>query len=224
MYNVRMPSLINVIGKTVGGWTVLAIAGHVRLGKQQQRFKLWSVKCNSCGSERVIHDACLRSNKDGCGCKRNVRHGMAGTAEHKIWCWMIKRCYCERDNNYKNYGGRGIRICDRWRGRDGFANFYADMGPRPSKKHSIERKNNDGDYCPENCVWATMVQQARNTRKNRRITFRGLTRTLVEWRDSTGLTTDTIRRRLKDGWPVELALTVPAKKTNRLSAVLAHAV
>ena len=91
------------------------------------------------------------------------RHGLSRTREYNIWANMKDRCFNPNSCNFPKYGGRGITVCDRWLS---FENFIADMGFRPSESHSIERKSNDGDYTPDNCVWATPMEQQRNRRKS----------------------------------------------------------
>jgi hypothetical protein len=120
---------------------------------------------------------------------------------------MQQRCYDVKHDHYADYGGRGIVVDSRWRGPDGFVRFLADMGDRPSKGHSIERKDNDGPYSKENCCWATRKQQMRNCRRSRRITAFGRTQTLVEWAEETGLLRSTIQWRLKDGKTPEQAVS-----------------
>lgn len=112
---------------------------------------------------------------------------------------------CRR--GHKNYAARGIKVCDRW--RESFANFLADMGPRPSSRHSIERKDNNGHYEPDNCVWATSAEQLRNTRRTRKITFNGKTQCLRDWATEKGWPYTTLRNRFVRGWSVERALTEP---------------
>lgn len=96
---------------------------------------------------------------------RLTTHGKSHTAEFGIWQTMQNRCYYEKHIGFANYGKRGITVCDRW--RESFENFYADMGPRPSPELSIERKDNDGNYEPGNCKWATRLEQAQNTRRKK---------------------------------------------------------
>jgi hypothetical protein len=108
---------------------------------------------------------------------------------------------------YARYGGRGITVCERW--LNSFENFYADMGPKPSPKHSIERQNNDGDYTPENCCWATYTEQNRNRGDSLYLTANGVTKHVKEWAEDLGVHANTIRDRIKYGWPEHLAATLP---------------
>lgn len=141
---------------------------------------------------------------------RYERHGMTGTDERNIWNSMIQRCLNESHNAYDRYGGRGITVCGRW--RESFAAFYEDMGPRPSDKHSLERKDNDKGYEPGNTVWATRQEQSKNTRRNVRITFGGRTMVLKDWARETGLPNQTLWNRLYAlGWDVKRALTTPSR-------------
>ncbi len=133
------------------------------------------------------------------------------TVEYACWIMMRQRCNNPRSKQFRNYGERGITICDRWSGTDGFANFIADMGRRPSLKHQIDRINNDGPYSPENCRWATHVQQARNKRTNRLLTFRGKTQCVRAWCEELGISEGRVHWRLKHGWDVERTLTEPVK-------------
>jgi hypothetical protein len=133
---------------------------------------------------------------------------MEGTRVYKIWRMMRSRCYDLNDQCYESYGGRGITVCDRW--KNDFAAFYADMGDPPSNQHSIDRRNNDGNYEPGNCRWATAKEQANNRRSNIMLTLAGSTRTAEEWSTITGINPATIRQRKRRGWSDEDTLTVAA--------------
>ncbi len=120
---------------------------------------------------------------------------------------MNGRCTNERNKFFHNYGGRGITVCDRW--RDSFENFLADMGPRPSEQHSIDRIDNNGNYEPGNCRWATKKQQLHNLRRNHFMTFNGETLVMAEWARRIGATPQGIIARLNNGWSDERALGTP---------------
>lgn len=126
--------------------------------------------------------------------------------EYLTWRSLFQRCYNEKAHNYARYGGRGIKVCRRW--QRSFTNFLADVGPRTSKEHSLERKNNDGNYTKNNCVWATRKEQARNTRRNRTVTCWGKTACVAEWAEKLGMSYKTIQGRLDRGWSPEEAFTV----------------
>jgi hypothetical protein len=124
---------------------------------------------------------------------------------------MKARCYSPGSISFKNYGARGITVCERWLGEDGFSHFFADMGIAPENKQ-IERNNNSGNYEPGNCSWATAKEQANNRRSNRLITSNGITKTLKQWAEETHLSRNTIERRIDVyGWAVKDALTTPVK-------------
>lgn len=120
---------------------------------------------------------------------------------------MKSRCYNPNNPRYNRYGARGIVVCDKW--LHSFAAFFEDMGPRPGNGYSIDRKNNDGNYCPENCRWATTKEQNSNRGDLRLIQCMGRTQTLTEWSRETGIGIKTISGRLDDGWSPELAITSP---------------
>ena len=128
---------------------------------------------------------------------------------YQTWKGMRARCYNPNDEFYKNYGGRGIKICARW--LESFAYFFADMG-EPLKGCSLERKDNDGDYSPENCVWADMKTQARNRRGNTVLTYKGKTCTMTEHCEDAKINCYTVFDRYnKLGWTLEKALTTPVR-------------
>lgn len=149
-----------------------------------------------------------------CSHEGRVQHGAARhdhrtTTEYRIWTGIKTRCLNTADHNYQRYGAQGIAICDRW--ANSFAAFLADVGPRPSLDHSIDRIDGKGNYEPGNCRWATRDEQGRNRRNNTLLTANGETRCLAEWAEVTGVGRSTIMRRLKLGWSVERAVLAPLR-------------
>lgn len=175
---------------------------------------IWLCRC-SCGVIVRCPSAHLANgNTRSCGClkldklfERSTTHGKTRTPEYRSWNAMLNRCYNRNGQAYRNYGGRGIIVCDRW--RDSFVNFLADMGMRPSKAYTIEREDNDGNYEPGNCSWQTKKVQANNRRTNRLITYQDKTLTVGQWADELGVSNSFIYARLNHGWSVEDALTKP---------------
>lgn len=169
-----------------------------------------------CGSIVTVTEKALKSCKTkSCGClqiesitKRNLIHG--NSARHNIsktystWCGMIARCYQKGHKDYHSYGGRGIKVCDRWRS---FSLFLEDMGERPTNM-TIERLDNNGDYQQSNCEWSDLKSQARNKRTNRNVTVMGFTACISEHCEIHGIHVQTVLKRLKLGWPVESAFLI----------------
>ena len=144
--------------------------------------------------------------------KSVAKHGMSNLPEYRHWGRMHERCYSVNHRSYPRYGGRGIKVADRWNGLGGFANFLADMGPRPSPKHTVDRIDGDRDYGPDNCRWATVAEQNNNRGDyNVRLTVGDETKTVAEWAHSTGLPVGVIRTRLKRGWTHEQAVLAPTR-------------
>jgi hypothetical protein len=176
----------------------------------------WLCKCDCTGETVVISASLVGGHTTSCGCRlaeikrdvwKNTRtHGAAHKIpEYGVWGRMHSRCKNPSDPSYFRYGGRGINVCDRWKD---FANFSADMGLRPSSVHSIERIDNDGNYEPGNCRWATKKEQANNRRTSARITLFGRTQTLAQWAEELGMPQQIISYRVKTGKP----LIGPVKK------------
>lgn len=138
-------------------------------------------------------------------------HGASGSPEYVIWTHMKARCFDESDKSYQRYGGRGITVCQRW--VNDFPAFYADMGDRPSPLHSIERKNNEGNYEPGNCRWATATEQARNRRSSVLVEHNGQVKTVAEWAEIHGIKPGVLGQRLRrEGMDIGRALKAHAWK------------
>lgn len=185
----------DLTGQVFGRLTVLELLPE----RSANGSKVWKCRC-SCGKYHAAQACNLNFGQtNSCGClkeqtKSNFRHGGCGTREYAIWKGLTKRCYNPKAVHYHNYGGRGIKVCSRW--RNSFENFLADMGKCPKGK-SIDRfPDKDGDYKPSNCRWATHTEQARNRRNNFLIEYRGETKCLQEWAEIFGLKSMLLRRRL----------------------------
>lgn len=180
----------------------------------------WSCRCE-CGNVVVVLNVSLLSkNTASCGCFmrenngrlmaiRKTTHGEANrTPEYEAWSKSKDRCHNPKSKNWSNYGRRGIVMSERW--RNSYETFLADVGRRPSSKHSFDRyPDNDGNYEPGNVRWATKQEQARNRRTNKHYEFNGETLTSWEWEARTGVPSETINDRILKGWSVERALTTP---------------
>jgi len=140
----------------------------------------------------------------------NYSHGMRQSSEYSSWLHMKDRCFNPNHKHYSDWGGRGITVCDRW--KNSFENFFADMGLKPTAKHSIDRIDNDGDYCPENCKWATNAEQQNNQRTNRLITIGCVTLTIAQWAKEMGFARNLISCRLKAGWSEFAAVMTPVRQ------------
>ena len=201
----------DLTGQRFGRLLVLGFAEY----RYKQRNACWHVLCN-CGTSSIVSArSLLRGLTISCGCyrreqsdKANKRHGQSKTPLHWRWALMHQRCTNTNLPGYKDYGGRGIRVCERWHT---FENFAVDMG-QPPPGTTLERRDNNGHYCKENCYWGSLEEQANNKRTNRLITFQGRTQTLAQWIREKGLDYSTIWARLKRGWPIEKALTTPVKQ------------
>lgn len=198
-----------LVGQKFGRLKVVGFAG-VKIHPSGSSHSLWGCVCD-CGGSAVCHGTSLISgNSKSCGCLtkeariNRATHRKTNTRVHRIWQAMLNRCRNSNTAQYHNYGGRGIKVCDRW---TKFENFYADMG-EPPEGHSIERNDNDGNYCPENCCWADRNTQARNKSTNRIIEFNGVSKVLKDWAADLGIDQASLRERL-DKWPLEKALTQP---------------
>ncbi len=217
-----MSQFIDLTGKQFDRWRVLRQDG--RIGQNQSI--AWLCEC-LCGVQRPVRGADLTYGKStSCGCKkleivleRNFKHGhgcrqtSSRPPSYSVWKGIRKRCLNPNHKNYADYGGRGIKVCDRW---SDFSCFYADMGDPPTDKHTLDRyPNNNGNYEPGNCRWALIKEQQRNKRSNRMLEFRGETRRLAEWvevldlKNRLGVSYATASCRLSRGWSVKATFTTP---------------
>lgn len=187
--------------------------GHLVITEEAPRFvhgtrHLRMVRCRcDCGGEKTALVTNLRAGyTTSCGCVRLARaaaalttHAMSDAPEYVAWMAMRKRCRDPNATCYHRYGGRGITVCEGWHN---FKNFISDMGPRPSPHHSIDRKDVNGNYEPENCRWATSEMQANNRRNNRFIAFQGETKTLAQWARALSIPYSKLKQRVRKGrWP-----------------------
>jgi hypothetical protein len=207
-------------GQAFGRWT--ALSESPRRGACRN-LRYWLCRCE-CGTVKEVEGVSLRQGRStSCGCFArevtmavNRTHGhTAGhgpTAEYRCWRHILGRCYNPSVQSFPQYGGRGIEVCPRW--RSSFENFLADVGPRPSPRHSIDRIDFNGHYEPQNVRWATAKRQANNTSRNHYISAFGERKTLQQWSEYHGIQGPTIRKRLRLGWSPERAVSEPLRATS----------
>ena len=181
----------------------------------------WICLCD-CGNHATVQSCHLRSGAtQSCGClnKENVRerktvHGGSYSRLYRTWSSMKGRCYNPNDPNYKDYGGRGITICDEWRDSfEAFRDWALTNGYRDDL--TIERLNVNGNYEPSNCTWLTNKEQQNNKRNNHLLSYNGKTQTISQWSEETGLDWMVIYDRIRNGWPIERILTEPLNNPNK---------
>jgi hypothetical protein len=192
--------------------------------------KGWVLQCECGGRLELRARSVVLGKTRSCGClraevsaERMTTHGRGSARPgrkditYSTWCSIKKRCSAKSGPSYRDYVQRGITVCVRW--ADSFEAFVEDVGLRPSKAHTIERKDNDAGYFKENCRWATKSEQARNRRSNRLVTVDGVTKSLAEWCELTGVSQHDAGQRLnKLGWDEKSAVTVPARKFTKRRA------
>lgn len=201
-----MGNFVNSIDLTGKKYNNLTVKNIVIVKNQT----CWNVKCD-CGNEFVILGHRLKNGSiKSCGCirkkntlLRNTTHNLTGTPSYYTWSGMIQRCTNVKSKHYKDYGGRGITVCDKWLKFEG---FFEDMGERPNGL-TLDRKDNDGNYCKENCRWSTKEEQSNNSRSTRQITYNGKTQTLTEWSKELGIKRNVLNFRLFRNWSIERAFT-----------------
>jgi hypothetical protein len=198
-------------------------------GKTAHGATLWRCSC-LCGNETtVVGYSLTQGGTRSCGCSKrmtpahNRTHNMSGTPQYRVWATMRNRCEDPNVASYKDYGGRGIKVCDRWQK---FENFYADMGDRPTPRHQIDRIDNSGPYSPENCQWAIPSVQAKNKRNSRYLTANGESLHMAEWARRLGCNPAAILARLATGMPEAEAVTkpIPERPNSKLTSEDAAAI
>src|SRR5574342_481002 len=204
-----MPAqLKNLTGLTFGSLVVVSQVSQ----RASNGGVIWTCRC-TCGQFVNVAGGDLKKWRPdqilSCGCRRheagqkNRTHGASDSPEYAVWANMLDRCRNSDHAAFQSYGGRGISVCERWWK---FENFIQDMGLKPSPDHELDRKDNDGNYEPENCRWATVQEQARNRRSTRLITFMGRTQCLTAWADELGISKESLHWRIEQ-WGLERALS-----------------
>jgi len=202
-----MSKLKDLTGMVFGRLTVISRDKNDSRGNSR-----WYCRCE-CGSFVSVVGYALKAMRptESCGCIRKeskTTHGKSGSPEYVSWVAMRSRCYDKNNIAYKDYGGRGINVCERW--RSSFKHFLEDMGRKPSTKHSLDRIDNSEDYQPSNCRWSTYNEQASNTRRNIYLTLGGVTKCASAWEKESPVSLRTILRRRATGIPHDLCVNEPA--------------
>ncbi len=208
----------NISGQRFGHLTALDV--FEKRGKR----KYWRVCCD-CGHEKmVLFDNLVSGGTKSCGCMKSqlllsnkTTHGLTKTREYVAWASARSRCYRVKGHSYKNHGGRGIVMCDRW--LNDFSAFFSDMGPRPSRKHSLDRINNDGNYEPGNCRWALGVVQHNNKRSNVRVKLYGQDMTIAQFATRISVPTSSVFAylRYKGMSPEDILWMINKRRLNEIS-------
>lgn len=213
--SLKIPSSV-AIGDRFARWTVIALPERRRMASGAAKM-YYRCRCD-CGTVRLVCMYTLvRCISKSCGClqaeitaARSQKHGHSPrsgkTPEYVVWRNMLSRCCDPKNHRFSDYGGRGIRVCDRWQRSDGFSNFIKDMGRKPGKRHTLDRKDNSGDYSPDNCRWATPIEQANNTRVSRFVRYHGRLITIADLAREVGMTYNKLYARIHAcGWSAEAA-------------------
>lgn len=224
--------LLDPTGERFGRLTVL----H-EVPRKSPRKRRFLCRCDCDATVEVDLNKMRTGHTKSCGClhlearARNIesaprngspKHGMNKTPEHMAWVSMKQRCTNSRKREWPHYGGRGIRVCERW--MNSFDAFFSDVGPRPSTNHSIDRIDVNGHYEPGNCRWATQQEQVENTRVARLVTINGKTQTISSWEREMALSKGQVRAREVAGWSLEEAILTPSIKGQKLNTATRRAI
>lgn len=199
------------IGDSVGYWTI------INQGKSPSGRFGYLCRC-VCGTEKWVQTGSLRNGESkSCGCmtgrilsEQRTKHGKSRERIYKIWYSMMRRCNTPSSSEYHNYGGRGISVCDSWHDFTSFYEWAIQSGYLPLM--TLDRIDNNGNYCPENCRWVDMKSQSNNRRTNLLIEYDGRTQTATQWADELGISRQTLLYRLKSGWSLSDLFTEPVEK------------
>ncbi len=211
--NCKTPKVEDISGKRFGRLTAIKY-----IGKSKGKQTLWECKCD-CGNIAIVHHQNLKSgHTSSCGCynsevasEREKEHGQSGTRLYNIWHDMIYRCYNGNHRSYKDYGGKGIIVCNEWKDDfEAFRNWAIENGYKENL--SIDRIDSDKNYCPENCRWATDIQQANNTSRNLIFTVDGCTDTLANLCRKYNIPYTLAHSRIYRNWDIKKALTEPSQR------------
>ena len=212
---------IDLTGKTFGRLTVIGVATNYP-NKNKRNDTIWECQCE-CGKKTFVSGFALRNgHTKSCGCyrkdvlkplvsERSKIHGYSNTRIYNIWNKMMKRCYDSNNKNFDRYGGRGIIVCEEWHSIENIVEWA--YGHGYSDELTIDRIDNDGNYCPTNCRWADKITQSNNTSRNHLITYGDKTMTIAEWARFTGLTYSCLKSRIRNGWNIKDALFTPNRTT-----------
>jgi hypothetical protein len=210
-----MTKLNDVTGKRFGRLKAVSFERVVYANRPQV---IWTCVCDCGNTIRSASAALVRGNPKSCGCwnsedtaNRNRTHGKRHTKTYNTWAGMLSRCRNPKARNYPDYGGRGITVCGRWQGSNGFINFLADMGESPFPGAQVDRKDNDGNYEPGNCKWSDRIEQGTRKRNNVFLTLNGRTLTAAQWSRELGISYSVIQRRKSLRWTDERTLTEPVR-------------
>ncbi len=198
---------VDLTGKKFGKLTVISF------NQKKGSRTLWNCKCECGGNRIVANDHLKRGEVTDCGCYRRhiayyKKHGMSNKPIYGVWSLMKERCYNPKRREYKNYGGRNITVCPEWLDSTVFIEWAYENGYEEGL--TLDRIDNNGNYCPENCRWVDRKTQATNKRTNRFITYKGETKTITQWANENGLPYHVVKKRYdKLGWTFEKAITEP---------------
>lgn len=206
---------MDIIGNKYGILTVLEKLDDY-VSPSGGRHEKYLCLCDCGNTKEVLKEHILSGATKSCGCLRTGRatsewHDYIGTRIYRIWGNMVNRCTNSNNPAYDKYGGRGIYVCDEWKSFENFLNWANSSGY--TEELTIDRVDNNGGYCPENCRWATNVEQANNKRSNHYVEYKGETKTIAQWADELSIPYKVLHNRIKSlGWDIERAFTQPIRQ------------